>query len=693
MTLAAFLLYWIIVAAWLAVVSTAGLAFVRNPRTFGAVRLLLLVVMIGAFRNLFENFYFGLYFGAQHGFLFAEIGTLLSNPSILIVPKLMDLADACLVAGVLLLRWLPIAAKERYAADKELRQKSAELVQEIEERRRLFETSLDLILVTDGWGNFTRVSPSALATLGYRPDEMVGRNGAAFIYPPDLDPTRDEMRLARRGQHIRNFETRYVHKNGHLVELAWSGVWSEPEKRHFFFGRDITESNAAKAKLRYLALFDQLTGLPNRSSLEIDLADLMKKSSQGRGSEISIVLFELDGFKEVNNTLGYSVGDRVLQEIANRVVAVVDRSRRFYRVDGNKFALALPDCSDPLAASDVARSILKQFDSSFQIAGYQVFVGANAGIAVAPQDGSRVDDLLSNADLALHDAKTAGGHVVRPYLPLLRERAWERQQLGNELRRAWANQEFVLYFQPQLRVRDEAIVGAEALVRWQHPQRGLLSPGSFIESLAESAIVLDVGRWILTKACQTAAVWRANGNSSIRIGVNVFPAQFRHATLLSDVQAALAESGLPPDALDLEITENIALAYDETLLKLLTELRSTGVGLAFDDFGTGFASLSYLARFPFTSIKIDRSFVQNISGGSGAGDTAIVRSIIAMAHNLGLTVTAEGVETSAQMGFLRARRCDEVQGFLFAKPLPADEFEAMMISGWRQPHAQQKAVE
>lgn len=691
LSLAAALLYWGIVAAWLTVAATLSLAFVHNPRTFGTTRLLLIVLVIDACRNVFENCYFGLYFGAQYGLFRASIVPVLGNSSILIVPKLLNAAAACLVLAILLWQWLPMASKERASIDNELRQKSEALAREIEERRRLFETSLDLILVTDSRGNFTQVSPSALTTIGYRPDEMVGHSGSEFIYPLDLEPTRDEMRLARRGRDTRNFETRYVNRNGGIVELAWSGVWSEPEKRHFFFGRDMTEANAAKRKLRHLALFDQLTGLPNRVSLENDLGELLVNRPDSEcGAGPSIALLDFDGFKEINNTFGNSIGDKLQQEVAERLKAVGGGHSRLYRWSDDEFALLLPNSGDPQIAPDVVSSVLKCLDENFQVDGHQIYVGASAGVAVAPRDGVSAKDLLWNADLSLRDAKAAGNHIMRLYSPSLRAQAEERRQLGNELRRAWANQEFVLHFQPQLRLRDEIIVGAEALLRWRHPQRGLLAPSAFIDALADSPIALDVGRWILVNSCQHAAEWRTEKASSIRIGVNLFPAHFRDKTLLGDVRAALAESGLPPEALELEITENIALAYDDELLDLLKQLRSDGVGLAFDDFGTGFASLSYLARFPLTRIKIDRSFVRSVSNESNSVDTAIVRSIVVMAHNLGLEVIAEGVETPAQAAFLRTNGCDEVQGFLYARPLPAEQFEEFMESRREYSHARQE---
>ena len=259
MSLAAALIYWVIISLWLAVFATVGVAFLRNPRTFGAVRLLLSVIIIDTVRNIVENLYFGLYFGGQYGLFPAAIVGVLGNPTYLIVPKVMNVVAASAVLGLLLLRWLPEASKERADADADVHEKTEALNREAEERRRLFETSLDLILVTDRTGILTQVSPSSLAILGYRPDEMIGHSGAEFIYEADLEATRNEMRLARKGRQMRNFETRYVHKAGRIVPLTWSGVWSEPEQKHFFFGRDMTERNAAEKKLeKARAFFDAI---------------------------------------------------------------------------------------------------------------------------------------------------------------------------------------------------------------------------------------------------------------------------------------------------------------------------------------------------------------------------------------------------------------------------------------------------
>jgi diguanylate cyclase (GGDEF)-like protein/PAS domain S-box-containing protein len=675
MNVAAALIYWIIIALWLAVLGTISVAIIRNTRTFGTIRLLLAVLAIDTLRNIAENFYFGLYFGSKFGFFSATISEILGHPTYLLLPKVMNVFAACAVLLLLVLRWLPMASKERAKADSEIRSATEALSKEAEERKRLFETSLDLILVTDRHGVFLRVSPSSYATIGYKPEEMVGRSGKEFILSEDLDSTRHEMRLARNGHSIQNFEARYVHKNGNIVPLAWCGVWSEPEQKHFFFGRDMTEQKRSQEDLRRLAHFDGLTNLPNRTSLQADFDTLFDRQ---RSCPLTLVIFDLDGFKDINDTLGHSIGDKFLQAVAKRMLAAAE-DFQVYRLGGDEFVLVIPECGDVLIVSDIVDRILKRLTGGFQIQHHTLFVAASAGVAIAPADGWDLDGLLANADLALYDAKAAGGGSRRFFVPTLRAKANARRALDSELRRACANGEFVLYFQPQYRTSDAKLIGAEALLRWQHPEKGLLAPGLFLEALEKSAVVLDVGEWILLNACQTAARWRSMHAPNFKVAVNLFPAQFRQSALLDDVGRALTASGLPPNALELEITENVALEQSEAMKLVLESLRQQGVGLALDDFGTGYASLSYLTRYPLTKIKIDRSFVQKIEAQSESHDTAIVRSIITMAHNLGLQVTAEGVETQDQWRFLREKGCHEIQGFLFSKPLAADAVERLLL--------------
>src|SRR5665213_4422240 len=457
MTLMAALIYWAIVVLWIAVLAMVGASYLRNPRTFGATRLLLAVLAIDTARNIIENVYFGLYFGAQYGLFPGAIVGVLGSPQLLIIPKVSNVGAACVVLGLLLRRWLPMALRERADADNEMHQAAGALKQETEERRRLFETSLDLIFITDRQGTLIRVSPSSAAILGYSPDEMIGRSAREFIYPPDLESTRVEMQLARAGRDTRNFEPRYVHKSGHAVTLAWSGVWSEPEQKHYFFGRDMTERKVAEEKLEHLAHYDQLTGLPNRTSLHIDLSGCINLCANSDRHRTSIAMFDLDGFKDINDTLGHSTGDRLLQEVDQRLTATAKNNFRVYRLGGDEFILIFPDCGDPRVVVENVELLLKRLGERFEIDEQNMFIGASAGIAIAPADGTNVDDLISSADLALYDAKVAGGRTYRLFVPTLRAKAQARRKLDSELRRAFAENEFVLYFQPQLRLSDGSV--------------------------------------------------------------------------------------------------------------------------------------------------------------------------------------------------------------------------------------------
>ena len=386
-----------------------------------------------------------------------------------------------------------------------------ERLHEIEERRRIFDTSLDLILVTDRYGNFVRVSPSSAANLGYQPEEMIGHSAVEFIHRDDLDRTRNEMRSARRGRETRNFNTRYLHKDGRDVMLAWTGVWSEPEQRHFFIGRDMTEAKAAEERLLYLAHYDQLTGLPNRVSLQNNLAALINPDACYGGEAASIALLDLDGFKDINDTLGHSTGDELLKAVAQRLTAIASDLARVYRLGGDEFVAVFAACGDPLSVGELLDAMLARLAEPFEIGGQTLFISASAGIAFAPADGSNVDELIANADLALYEAKGQGGRTYRLFLPAYRARAEARRILDSELRRAVAEGEFELFYQPQVRLHDFAILGAEALVRWRHPERGLLGPEAFIDALVESPAVREVGSWILHAACSNSAAWRTRG--------------------------------------------------------------------------------------------------------------------------------------------------------------------------------------
>jgi diguanylate cyclase (GGDEF)-like protein/PAS domain S-box-containing protein len=512
---------------------------------------------------------------------------------------------------------------------------------------------------------------------GYSAEEIIGQV-ASLTTPAQAEESPALFNRLIAGETIRDLHLKRVRKDGRIIDVRFAGApMYNPDGSARGVVRayeDITERRRAEDQLQRVAHYDQLTGLPNRLSLQKQLGRLL--SGGGPKEPTAIALFDLDGFKDVNDTLGHSTGDLLLIEVGARLTEVVGARGQVCRLGGDEFIVVIPGCGDPLEIGGVIDAALQRLAEPHVINEQILHIGGSAGSAIAPTDGATVDELIANADLALYQAKADGGRGCRFYMPVMRAQAQARHSLGVELRRAHDAKEFELYYQPQVRLSDEAVVGAEALIRWRHPERGILAPGIFIDTLAASSIAPAVSRWIVETACAATAKWRAEGLALGRIGVNLFPNQLGDDALLTDIDQVLQATGLPASTLELEITENVALNFEDA--EVLRKLRDKGVMLAFDDFGTGYASLSYLTRFPLARIKIDRSFVAKIT--DDAGDAAIVRSLIAMAHNLGLEVIAEGVETLAQAEFLLEEQCQEAQGFLFGRPLPAAEFEALLRS-------------
>ena len=519
-------------------------------------------------------------------------------------------------------------------------------------------------------------SRAAEQIFGYTAEEMVGER-TKLVPPESAAESRALFERCLTGEAIRDVEVRRKRKDGSIVDIrlaatpmynpdgkAWGVAWAYD---------DITGRKRAERQLSQIAHHDQLTGLPNRVSLKNELTNLLNQDGGQRPH--SVALFDLDGFKDVNDTDGHSTGDQLLVEVARRLNRVAGEAGRVYRLGGDEFVVIVPGCGDPLLISELVESMLRHLAEPFEVNEHLLHIGGSAGIAIAPRDGTSVDELIANADLALYKAKSVGGHTYRLFVPVLRAHAQTRRGLQVELRRAFTENEFELYFQPQIRLADDAVVGAEALLRWRHPQRGVIGPGAFIQTLADSSIASAVGAWVIQEACAKTSAWRAMGLSLNRISVNLFPSQCRDSGLLRDVEAALQQSGLSADVLELEISETFALNNDDVMTPL-QELHDKGINLAFDDFGTGYASLSYLTKFPVSRIKIDRSFIAGVT--DDAENAAIVRSLIAMAHNLRLGIIAEGVETEAQARFLLEEHCEEAQGFLYAMPLSAADFEAFL---------------
>jgi len=508
---------------------------------------------------------------------------------------------------------------------------------------------------------------------GYTEAEVI--NHRVTVVPNELiDESAGLHARARAGEIVPAIETTRIRKDGTRVEvrLAAAPIFAEDGtvRGVAFVHEDITARKRAEEQLRQFAHFDQLTGLANRHAMKERLEGILAEENR----EVGIVLLDLDGFKEVNDTLGHSTGDLLLMQVASRLRSAVSRlapEALACRLGGDEFIVIVPDCGTPPTMSEIISEVLASLSQPFVVGDHFLHLGASAGIAMAPMHGSDFDELLSNADLALYLAKKGGGQVYKFFTPSLRVSAQSRRALAKELHQAFANGEFELYYQPQIRLADGVVIGVEALLRWHNPERGLLEPHAFHEVLSDGALAVDVGRWVLTTACAQAAEWRRNGFRLSRIAVNLFPRQIRDPSLVEDVESALRNTELAPECLELEITEDIALNYEEAA-KPLARLRKHGVKLAFDDFGTGFASLCYLTLFPVSRIKIDRTFVEGVADDPKSA--TIVHSLLSMARSLGLGVIAEGVETSIQSAWLRSEHCDEAQGYLYSRPLSAADF-------------------
>jgi len=440
--------------------------------------------------------------------------------------------------------------------------------------------------------------------------------------------------------------------------------------------QDITDQRRSEAKIAHMAHHDALTGLPNRTLLNQQLEQAFNRAK--RGEKVAAHFLDLDYFKNVNDTLGHAAGDKLLKMVAERLRAVARDADIIARMGGDEFAILQTDVAQPADAGCLARRVIDSISRPYEIDGQQVIIGTSVGISIGPGDGQNPEALMRNADLALYRAKEDGRGAFRFFEPEMDAQMQERRTMEVDLRRALAAGQFELHYQPIVNLATNDISAFEALIRWRHPHKGLIAPNAFIPLAEEIGAIVPIGEWVIRQACTTAATWPRD----VKVTVNLSPAQFRNPGLVQVVVGALAASGLPADRLELEITESILLQDNELTLNTLYQLRELGVMIAMDDFGTGYSSLSYLQSFPFDRIKIDRSFVKDI--GDSVGSINIVRAVVAMAKGLGMATTAEGVETQEQRDSVQSEGCTEMQGFLFSKPLPADEIEKLYLERRRQ---------
>ena len=435
----------------------------------------------------------------------------------------------------------------------------------------------------------------------------------------------------------------------------------------------------AEAMIEYLSYYDAATGLPNRLLL-IDRLVMALAGIERSGGMLALLFVGVDRFKLVNDTLGHGLGDKLIHLVANRLNACVGKQAVVSRVGGDVFGILLPELADSQVAASIAEDLIEGIRQPVDLNGYVWHTSASIGIAVCPDDGQNVDVLLKNAESSMYRAKEQGGDAYQFYTKSMNERVLERMLLENSLRQAIDNNELVIHYQPLIDGTTGRTVGVEALVRWLHPERGLIQPMEFIPLAEETGLIVPIGEWVLRTACAQNKAWQDAGYPPVVMAVNLSGRQFRQPDFTGRISKVLAATGLAPEYLELEITESIAREDVEYTIAILKELGAMGIGIAIDDFGTGYSSLSYLKRFPITTLKIDRIFVQDAA--KSQQDAAIISAIILLAHNLNLKVVAEGVETPEQRLLLRERHCNMMQGFLFSRPLPAEQVASLFDFCW-----------
>jgi diguanylate cyclase (GGDEF)-like protein/PAS domain S-box-containing protein len=560
----------------------------------------------------------------------------------------------------------------------------ASALQESEEQLRQLANNIPQVFwIFDQQQNKTiYISPACERIFGVTADELKNhpRSLIRAIYKEDRRRVHAARTQARAHGYDETFRivradgsVRWVHDRAFPVEDDAGSPY-----RLAGIAEDVTERIEANERLTRLAHFDVLTGLPNRLLLHDRLYQALEVAKRN-GWIMAVMFVDIDRFKYVNDTLGHDAGDRLLQAIAARLSNVVRSEDTVGRLGGDEFAVVLAQVGEVVDAANVATKLLHAIREPLVLNGTGIVVSGSIGITLYPQDGIRAECLLKNADSAMYRAKELGRDTYQYYKPEMTADALEIMKLENGLRGALERNEFVLHYQPKISVATRQIVGAEALIRWQHPERGLLAPTEFMAVLENCGLVVPVGKWVFLEVCRQMAVWLEGGGPVVPVSVNLSARQLLSPNLGPFVRQTLQELSIDPRLIEFEITETSVMKNPEEAIRTLEYLRSLGVRLAVDDFGTGYSSLSCLKRLPVHTLKIDRSFIQDIP--TDADDVTITLAITSMARSLDLTVVAEGVETQAQLDFLQKNNCDEVQGHLFFRALPATSFNALLSVG------------
>lgn len=546
-------------------------------------------------------------------------------------------------------------------------------------------SAANAIFITDNNGSIEWVNQAFEKMTGYSADEVLGKN----------------PRILNSGTHSRDFFTRIWntllegkvwrgevverHRNGELytVEQTITPMIENGQCSHFVvIHEDVSERKLAEEKIRYMALYDTLTGLPNREML----ADRMRQAlaiAERHEYLFAVMFLDLDHFKDVNDTLGHPVGDKLLQGVAQRLQACVRASDTVIRFGGDEFVILQTDLSHVDGCVTLAKKITAALNKPFYFDGHEVLTSTSIGITLFPFDDSDGEQLLKHADMAMYQAKAQGRNNYQFFDAQMHQEVGERIYLEKSLRQALGRGEFELVYQPQIAAETGSLIGMEALIRWNHPQRGLISPADFIPLAESSGLILGIGEWVLHTACRQARVWHESGMDQFRVAVNLSAIQLRESDLVSSVSRILTETGLQGRYLELELTESMLMENVEQAVETLQRLNDLGVNLAIDDFGTGYSSLSYLSQLPVQRVKLDQSFVRDIT--TNGDSAAIAHAVMQLGHSLGLDVLAEGVESEEQMQYLQGLGCDALQGYYFSAPLTPEGFEYFVSRGlWWQ---------
>ena len=553
----------------------------------------------------------------------------------------------------------------------------------------------DGVMSIDLWSQVTYLNAVAETLTGWSQEEAAGRPLAEVFRVIDSTsrkPVQNPMLLAIRQNKTVGFTPNciLVRRDGSEAAIEDSAAPIHDRRGHVtgavIVFHDVSATRALSARMSYLAQHDSLTDLPNRTLLRDRLMQSMSLAQRHR-QKLAVLYLDVDRFKHINDSLGHGIGDRVLQSVAQRLLTCVRTSDTVSRHGGDEFVILLADAAHAQDAIVSAEKILLALAAPHLIEQHDLSITASIGIAVYPDDGTDAETLMKHADFAMLHAKDSGRNNFQFFKPEMNVRAIERQSLESGLRHALEQQQFVLHYQPKIDLGTGTIVGAEALIRWRHPQRGLITPSHFIPVAEESGFIAPISRWVIREGCRQARAWQDAGLAPMRIAINTSAVDLRAKDFAATVGTILAETGLEPRYLELEFTEKFLMQDSKATTTVLKQLKEMGVHLALDDFGTGYSSLSYLKRFPIDTLKIDQSFVRDLT--TDTDDASIVRAVIGMGESLRMLVVAEGVETREQLNFLREHACPEAQGFYFSHPVVAEEFSQLMGFSAVEPRALQ----